>query len=600
MNMNEIKYPLVSLCLFSYNQEKYIEAAIKGALSQTYSPLEIIISDDCSTDKTFDIIKRLTKDYKGQHKIILNRNETNLGLASHVNHVFQIAKGDFFAITAGDDISLPERIEKIISFFMLDSELAAVSCGLTSIDSTGNVIENAQIKQEGSVIYTIADYLNDINLHVTGASRVIKKTVVEKFGLLNSNCPTEDTTILLRSFIIGKVGLIGENLLLYRTHENNLSGEKNIHKMSVNLIFQQYKKDVKLAVEIGLITNENAKLLFSKINQIRKNRVREKYEYKWRECKLKIKQILKPAKVINLMWYRGKDYTNFGDELSPYIISRIYNVRIVAKENKAKGFLFLNIYRVSNLIIKLKNKIRTQKTSLKIYTPKKHLSIGSIIGYSKPNYNIWGSGIISRTDFIEGGTFYAVRGFKTIARLKELGLKAPSVVGDPALLLPLVYNTKTEKKYKLGIIPHYIDYKLIKNNIVNKDVLIIDFKNCEIEHVIRQILSCETVISSSLHGIIVSHAYDIPALWFKFSNNLFGDDIKFYDYFSSVEIYEYEPFYLNFEKFNIDSIVEIIKSNNSINKINIDIFNLQINLIKSAPFVIKKEIELLLLLGRNC
>ncbi|MCK5536618.1 MAG: glycosyltransferase, partial [Bacteroidales bacterium] len=62
------KKPLISFTLFAYNQEKYIQEAVEGALSQTYSPLEIVISDDCSTDRTFEIIKELTEDYSGPHK----------------------------------------------------------------------------------------------------------------------------------------------------------------------------------------------------------------------------------------------------------------------------------------------------------------------------------------------------------------------------------------------------------------------------------------------------------------------------------------------------------------------------------------------------
>lgn len=71
---------LISFFALTYNQEKYIEESLKGLLSQTYSPLEIIISDDCSTDKTFEIIKKVVSDYKGTNKILINRNEKNLGL----------------------------------------------------------------------------------------------------------------------------------------------------------------------------------------------------------------------------------------------------------------------------------------------------------------------------------------------------------------------------------------------------------------------------------------------------------------------------------------------------------------------------------------
>ena len=63
INMNTIR-PLVTFGLISYKQEKFIEEAIKSALSQDYSPLEIVISDDCSLDNTFSIIEKVVSEYK--------------------------------------------------------------------------------------------------------------------------------------------------------------------------------------------------------------------------------------------------------------------------------------------------------------------------------------------------------------------------------------------------------------------------------------------------------------------------------------------------------------------------------------------------------
>jgi len=68
-----------------------------------------------------------------------------------------------------------------------------------------------------------------------------------------------------------------------------------------------------------------------------------------------------------------------------------------------------------------------------------------------------------------------------------------------------------------------------------KDIKVINLINKDIELVINDILSCEKTISSSLHGLIVSDAYNIPNKWVKFNDKLCGDDTKFYDYFKSVK-----------------------------------------------------------------
>ena len=138
--------------------------------------------------------------------------------------------------------------------------------------------------------------------------------------------------------------------------------------------------------------------------------------------------------------------------------------------------------------------------------------------------------------------FRAVRGPQTRAFLIDKGYDVPEIYGDPALLLPQYYKPKIEKKFKLGIIPHYSDYELVEEWYKDEDhINIINLMTLSIESTTDEILKCHKIVSSSLHGIIVAHAYGIPAVWQKFSENLFGDDIKFQDYFESVLITNYMP-----------------------------------------------------------
>ena len=175
--------------------------------------------------------------------------------------------------------------------------------------------------------------------------------------------------------------------------------------------------------------------------------------------------------------------------------------------------------------------------------------VGSILYASSKNAIVWGAGIISRYQNIKKPkSVLAVRGPLTRARFLELGYECPEIYGDPALLLPRFYKPKSDKKYELGIIPHYIDYSFVQRKIenVNNNVLVINLFY-PVEKVIDEICSCKRIISSSLHGVITSHAYEIPSIWVKFSNKLAGDDSKFIDYFLSVKLSsEYIP--LDFSK----------------------------------------------------
>lgn len=117
--------------------------------------------------------------------------------------------------------------------------------------------------------------------------------------------------------------------------------------------------------------------------------------------------------------------------------------------------------------------------------------------------------------------------------------------GDPALLMPLLFNPQVEKKYDITIIPHRAHYKEMKRDIElsKQNVHIINLttgSDVEIENVVKEMKQSRLILSSSLHGLIVAHAYGIPALWVHFED-MAGGDFKFRDYFSSVDIPFYSP-----------------------------------------------------------
>lgn len=207
--------------------------------------------------------------------------------------------------------------------------------------------------------------------------------------------------------------------------------------------------------------------------------------------------------------YREENKENFGDILTPYIVEKLTGkVPLLFDPNS----IYAKYIRHS-------------------------IMVGSIIEISNSNTIVWGTGIVNEDGIIKGGVFKAVRGYKTINRLKNLGYEVPKNVGDPALLLPLIYKNVINKKYRFGIVCHYVDFEKIKLIYEKKeDILLVNLLTDNIELVIDEILKCKKIISTSLHGIIVANAYNIEAKWWKFSDNLFGSNIKFYDYFESLGI----------------------------------------------------------------
>lgn len=228
---------------------------------------------------------------------------------------------------------------------------------------------------------------------------------------------------------------------------------------------------------------------------------------------------------IPLFWWSEiyltkKQNENYGDLIGKYLVEKI----------SKKKAVWIHPGRRT-----LRNKFR------KIY-----LTVGSILTQVNGSCVVWGSGIISKEYKIKKAVFLAVRGPQSRKLLLEQGHNVPEIYGDPALLMPKFFNPIVIKTHKLGIIPHYVDYDLIIEQYKDQhDIIIINLMTNDVEAITKLIISCEAILSSSLHGIIVSHAYQIPTVWVRFSDKIFGDGVKYQDYFESVGLVCPEPLFLS-------------------------------------------------------
>jgi glycosyltransferase involved in cell wall biosynthesis len=245
-----IEKPLISLVLLSYNQTAYIEDAIKGVLSQTYQNLEIILSDDCSRDNTFDLIKKLVSDYRGPHTIFLNKNDVNVGLISHVNKAFEMASGEIVVLAAGDDISLPNRVQDIADIFRIYENIFSVSMDFQNIDISGNLIETRNPYREGS--FSLNDYFKNKRMPINGCTRAYHRGVFDVFGALNLDCGVEDATLVFRAILLGESYHSKKLGVKYRKLDNSLSNSISLEHMEGKI--NQRITDSKIAYERN-ITN---------------------------------------------------------------------------------------------------------------------------------------------------------------------------------------------------------------------------------------------------------------------------------------------------------------------------------------------------------
>lgn len=246
--------PLVSFTLLAYNQERFIREAVEGAFSQTYSPLEIILSDDCSKDRTFEIMQEMAATYKGPHKIVLNRNPKNLGVGRHYNKVMELTSGEIVELAAGDDISLPWRTADSVSVFMEHPEATCVSLGFKSFSDDPDVFR--VLRQEIKILkkWSLNDYLENPNGYFLNApGRAFRKYTHDYYGPLIEECPVEDGPNMFRCLLHG-TGLACENVgVLYRWNGLNISSPENIWRISRSAIWADILNTTKIAFSLGHI-----------------------------------------------------------------------------------------------------------------------------------------------------------------------------------------------------------------------------------------------------------------------------------------------------------------------------------------------------------
>lgn len=179
----------------------------------------------------------------------------------------------------------------------------------------------------------------------------------------------------------------------------------------------------------------------------------------------------------------------------------------------------------------------------------KLLAVGSILRLMREHDIVWGAGIMRGKPHLVplDVKFLAVRGPLTRGLLH--GGRVPEVYGDPGLLLPLMYRPEVEKKFDLGIVPHYVDRKLVEAKLpslqFNGGEPIGSMKIIPVSlpwrKFVDEVLSCRRIVSSSLHGIVIAEAYRIPAEWAVYSDKVIGSGFKFRDYFMGTGRRAYEP-----------------------------------------------------------
>lgn len=290
-------HPLVTFVLFAYNQEDYIRDAVESAFAQTYKPLEIILSDDCSSDRTFNIMQEMAASYRGPHKVYVRQTERNQGITHHFLQRVREAKGEVIVVAAGDDISKPERCEAHLSYYHDPSVMAVTGLfdlmdengNVFAINSAGTIIKSAGVDQ-GAVFYDFDRYTP-----IQGSTASYRKEIF-RYEMPNEEIAiSEDVLMGYMIHLFGfKVASCRESLIKYRVHAGALTNKPLEIERKVSCLEEiernrqrAAKKEINRIETFLWIAKRHGKTERIKIEQMRRGLIDQKDIECWERLDLK-------------------------------------------------------------------------------------------------------------------------------------------------------------------------------------------------------------------------------------------------------------------------------------------------------------------------
>lgn len=208
----------VTVALFAYNQERFVEAALDGVFAQNFRPFRLVVCDDASTDATRARIEDKLRSCPADIEVVRAFAETNLGIGGIINHASAHFVGRTTVFMAGDDVSEPDRVRAA-------HQAIGAGCGfhysaVRKTDAAGVFVEEAGMRQDMEC--TVSDFVSGKMPPVVGASCSYSRDVFSFFGPIDEGLMQEDIILPLRGMLLTRARFDGRALVRYRTHDSNL------------------------------------------------------------------------------------------------------------------------------------------------------------------------------------------------------------------------------------------------------------------------------------------------------------------------------------------------------------------------------------------
>ena len=235
----------ISVCLATYNGEKYIKEQLDSILPQLSANDEIIISDDNSTDDTINIIRSLNDE---RIKIYVNKTK---GIVKNFENALNNASGDIIFLSDQDDVWKNDKVKKILSAFSSDNSLTFVFSNAEIIDENG-ISKNYNFFKDNEANYT-SIFKAFFKNQFLGCTIAFKSELKSKILPFPYGIPMHDWWIGVLSLFYGKVKFLNESLISYRRHNNNVTSESSSNLLSIinwriTLLWLFFKRLIKITI----------------------------------------------------------------------------------------------------------------------------------------------------------------------------------------------------------------------------------------------------------------------------------------------------------------------------------------------------------------
>lgn len=206
--------PRITLLLLACNQQSTARAAAESCLAQLGEPLEIVLSDDASTDGTFAELQAAAAAYRGPHRVRARRNAQNLGIGAHYNALLAETSGALLVTAAGDDLSLPHRVQRLAAAWDATGQRADLIAS-HFIDMAPDGSLGAHIVTDDLAQLTLDGWCQR-RPYTVGATHAFTRRMMDRFGPFIEGVWYEDPVMALRALTAGGAVTLPEALVHYR------------------------------------------------------------------------------------------------------------------------------------------------------------------------------------------------------------------------------------------------------------------------------------------------------------------------------------------------------------------------------------------------